>query len=101
MDNKNIPNSGQKSVQAHMKVKSFITDKSPTQKQLDKYDIDVNVFLDTIDNRQRFLNGRNSYAIGDKVYTLVWYLERTEDKPVTTPFGKKDDKPNTTKEAKT
>lgn len=101
MNNQNIPNSGQKTVQAHMKVKSFVTVKSPDAKQLDKYDKEVNTFLATIDNRQRFLNGRNSYAIGDKVYTLIWYLERIADKPVATPFGSKDDKPNTAEEKKT
>ena len=89
---KNIPNSGQKTVQAHMKVKSFVTAKSPSQKQLEKHDAELNAFLITVDNRKRFLNGRNSYAIGDRVYTLIWYLERMNEKPVATPFGKKDDK---------
>jgi|SRR3989337_2774227 len=101
MNNQNIPNSEQKTVQAHMKVKSFVTESSPDQKQLDKYDNGINAFLATIDNRTRFLNGRNSYSIGDKVYTLIWFLEKMEDKPVTTPFGKQDDKSNTTEEKKT
>lgn len=97
----NIPNSGQKTVQAHMKIKSFISDASPNAKQAETYDQEVNAFLATIDNQNRFLNGRNSYSIGDKVYTVVWYLERLADKPVTTPFGaKKDEQPDTTQEEK-
>jgi len=31
------------------------------------------------------------------VYTLIWYLERIPEEPVTTPFGGKDDKDNKTK----
>ena len=96
MDNPNIPNSGQRTVQAHMRVKSFVSVSSPDEKQLEKMDNEINAFLSTVDNKQRFLNGRNSYSIGDKVYTLIWFLERIADKPVTTPFGKQEDvKPDT------
>jgi hypothetical protein len=89
----NIPNVGQKTLRARMKVKSFISPASPDLKQLQTYDQEVNVFLDTIDNQKRFLNGRNSFSIDKKIYTLVWYLERMADEPVTTPFGDKNVKP--------
>jgi len=95
----NIPNSNQKTVQAYMKVKSFVSSPSPDVKAMEKYDAEVNAFMATIDNQKRFLNGRNSYSVGDRVYTIVWFLERIEDKPVTTPFGKKDDTDNPTKKA--
>jgi len=96
MNNQNIPNAGQKTVQAHMKIQSFVSSANPTSKDIEKYDTEVNAFLSTIDNQKRFLNGRNSYSIGDKVYTVVWFLERIADKPVTTPFGAKNEKPNDT-----
>ena len=88
MPNGNIPNAGQRTVRAEMKVKSFVSPSSPDAKALEAYDAEVNKFLLTIDNQKRFLNGRNAYSIGDKVYTLVWYLERVPEEPVTTPFGK-------------
>src|SRR3989304_793579 len=94
MNNQNIPNAGQKTVQAHMKIQSFVSSANPDTKEMEKYDTEVNAFLSTIDNQKRFLNGRNSYSIGDKVYTVVWFLERIADKPVTTPFGKQDEKPD-------
>ena len=91
----NIPNAGQPTVRAYMRVKSFVSPASPNTKQLEAMDKEVNTFLQTIDNQKRFLNGRNSYSIGDKIYTLVWYLERIPQQPVTTPFGAKDAKPVT------
>lgn len=103
----NIPNTGQRTVRAHMRVKSFVSPASPDAKQLEAMDKKMNAFLHTIDNQKRFLNGRNSYSIGDKIYTLVWYLERIQEKPVTTPFGAKDAKqpetvkPDTPQEKKT
>jgi hypothetical protein len=90
----NIPNSDQPTVRAYMKVRSFVSSDNPSSKELEKMDKELNAFLATIDSSERFLNGRNSYAIGNKIYTLVWYLERIEEKPVTTPFGNKDDKSN-------
>lgn len=85
----NIPNTGQRTLRARMKVKSFVSLPSPNVKQLLSYDKEVNKFLDTIDNEKRFLNGRNCYSIDKKVYTLVWYLEKMADEPSTTPFGDK------------
>ena len=96
----NIPNTGQKTVTANIKIKSFASPPNPSNKELEKYEKEVNAFLATIDNQNRFLNGRNSYAIGNKAYTLVWYLERIPEEPVTTPFGVKNDKPNNTQEGK-
>jgi len=93
----NIPNAGQKTVRANMKVKSFIlsvTDALDTKK-LKKFEEAINSFLETIDNQKRFLNGRNSYALGDNIHTMVWYLEKIPNEPVATPFGKKDAKPDT------
>lgn len=98
--NQNIPNSGQKTVTAVMKIQSFVSQATPDQKQMEQYDATVNAFLATIDNNKRFLNGRNSYSVGDKIVTLVWYLERIEDKPVTTPFGNQNDKATPTEETK-
>lgn len=89
MPNGNIPNTGQKTVQANMTVKSFVSPENPSAEQLKKYDKDVNAFLKTIDNKKRFLNGRNAYSVGDRIYILIWYLERLADEPVTTPFGPK------------
>lgn len=88
MNGQNIPNSDQKTVKAKMQVKSFRSEENPTQKDLKKLEGEVNTFLSTIENKTRFLNGRNSYAIGKRAYVLIWYLERLENKPVTTPFGK-------------
>ena len=89
----NIPNTGQKTVRARMKVQSFVSAEKPTAKQLQAYDDKLNNFLNTIDTQKRFLNGRNSYSIGDRIYTLVWYLERMADEPATTPFGDNKVKP--------
>jgi len=83
----NIPNSNQRTVRAFMRVKSFASPENPTPDQLAKYDQDMIDFLATIDNAKRFLNGRNSYAFGDRLYTLIWYLESIPDEPVTQPFG--------------
>jgi hypothetical protein len=102
----NIPNTNQKTVHAYMRVKSFISPDSPTPEQVTQFDQDVINFLATIDNVKRFLNGRNAYSVGNKLYVLVWYLESIADEPVTQPFGgaatpvtpnpeEKKDEPNT------
>lgn len=83
----NIPNSNQRTVQAYMRVKSFISPENPTSEQIAQYDQEMTDFLATIDNVKRYLNGRNSYALGNKLYTLIWYLESIPDEPVTQPFG--------------
>jgi len=83
----NIPNSNQSRIQGYMKTKSFASPENPTSEQLEKFDQEMNEFLATIDNTKRFLNGRNSYSFGNRLYTLVWYLERIPDQPVTQPFG--------------
>jgi len=83
----NIPNTNQRTVRAFMKVKSFVSPENPSPEQVVKFDEEVINFLATIDNAKRFLNGRNSYAVGNKLYVLVWYLESIPDKPVTQPFG--------------
>ena len=88
MNPQNVPNSGQRTVRAYMRVKSFVSPDSPTPQQLEDFDKEVNTFLETIDNTKRFLNGRNAYSIGNKSYTLIWYLEAIPDQPVSTPFGK-------------
>ena len=100
----NIPNTGQKTIRARMKIESFVSPEKPTVKQIQAFDKKVNDFLDTIDNTKRFLNGRNAYSLGNKMYIVVWYLDKIADKPVTTPFGndvkqgkpvvKEDVKPN-------
>ena len=89
----NIPNTGQRTIRARMRVKSFVSAEKPSKKQLQEYDNVLNTFLDTIDTQKRFLNGRNSYSIGDRIYTLVWYLEKMADEPATTPFGDSKVKP--------
>ena len=83
----NVPQSNQKTVRAYMKVKSFVSVENPNKKQMEEYDNELIAFLETIDNAKRFLNGRNSYSLGNKIYTLVWYLESIPDQPVTQPFG--------------
>ncbi len=83
----NIPNTNQKTVRAYMQVKSFASPENPTPDQLIKYDQEMIDFLATIDNVKRFLNGRNSYGFGNRLYTLIWYLESIPDAPVTQPFG--------------
>jgi len=85
----NIPNTNQRTVRARMKVESFVSPEKPTLKQIQEFDKKVNDFLNTIDNTKRFLNGRNSYSIGNKIYIIVWYLEKVASQPVTTPFGAK------------
>ena len=85
----------QSTVRADMMIKSFISPENPTPKQLVEYDKEVNKFLQTIDNKKRLLNGRNTYSISSKVYTVVWYLNRVPDKPVTQPFGDKKIQPAT------
>ena len=89
MPAQNIPNTGQGTIRARMKVESFVSVKNPDSKEIEQFDKEVNEFLDTIDNTKRFLNGRNSYSIDGKIYVLVWYLEKMVDEPVTTPFGDK------------
>jgi len=79
----------QQTVQANMKVKSFVSPTNPTDKQLIDFEKEVNTFLQSVDNQDRFLSGRNSYALGNRIYILIWYLDRIEDKPITTPFGGK------------
>jgi len=103
MQQSNVPN--QRTVRGHLTIKSFISPENPSLKDLETYDKETNNFLKTIDNKRRFLNGRNSYAVGKKVYTLIWFLEKIQDEPVTKPFGDKvkpvkpiiDDKDSNTK----
>ena len=89
MQQPNVPNPNQRMVRGFMKVKSFISSENPSQKDLEEYDKGISNFFKTIDNQKRFLNGRNSYAVGKKAYTLVWFLEKIPDEPVTKPFGNK------------
>ncbi len=90
-----IPNQGppQDTVKANMMIRSFVSPKDPTRKQLVEYDKEVNRFLKTIDNKRRFLNGRNAYSIGNKIYTVVWFLNKLADESVTQPFGDKKVQP--------
>jgi F0F1-type ATP synthase beta subunit len=83
----NIPNTQQKTVEAYMRVRSFISPENPTPEQITKFDQEIVEFLETIDNVKRFLNGRNSYSVGSRLYVLVWFLEKIPDQPVTQPFG--------------
>jgi len=87
MQQQNVPNAGQKMVHAFMRVKSFVSPENPTPEQVTKFDQDIIDFLATIDNAKRYLNGRNSYSVGNKLYVLVWYLESIPEEPVTQPFG--------------
>ncbi len=82
-----IPNTNQKTVHAFMRVKSFVSPENPTPEQVTEYDKEINTFMETVDNTKRFLNGRNAYSLGNRIYVLVWYLESIPDQPVTTPFG--------------
>jgi len=103
----NIPNTGQKTVRAYMRVKSFVSPDNPTPEQINQFDQDITKFLETVDNTKRFLNGRNSYAMGNKLYVLIWYLESIPDQPVVNPFGgatqvttdKKDEQNSNTQQA--
>jgi F0F1-type ATP synthase beta subunit len=83
----NIPNTNQKTVRAYMKVKSFISPDNLSAEKIEKFDQEVIDFLSTIDNVKRFLNGRNSYSVGNKLYVLIWYLESIEEQPISQPFG--------------
>jgi hypothetical protein len=87
MQTPNVPNTNQQTVHAFMKTKSFISVKNPNESDVSNFDLEVNNFLETIDNKKRFLNGRNAYSVGERLYVLVWYLESIPDQPVTTPFG--------------
>ena len=71
MPAQNIPNTDQRTMRARMKVRSFTSLEKPNLQQLQAFDKEVNNFLNTIDNTKRFLNGRNSYSIGDKIYVLI------------------------------
>jgi hypothetical protein len=83
----NIPNTNQRTVRAYMRVKSFASVENPTPDQVAQFDNEVTSFLETIDNAKRFLNGRNAYSLGNRLYVLIWYLESIPDQPVTQPFG--------------
>lgn len=83
----NIPNTGKRKIRAFMRIKSFLSPASPTEKTLAEYEKTMNAFLETIDNETRILNGRNVFQVDKSIYTLVWYLEVIPDEPVTTPFG--------------
>ena len=91
---------------AFMRVKSFVSDEKPFGKKLEVFENEVNAFLETIDNVKRFLNGRNSYCIDNRIHVLVWFLEKIPEKQVTTPFGATtkevtiNEQPNTTEEPK-
>lgn len=87
MQNQNIPNTNQKTVRAYMRVKSFVSPENPTPEDVVKFDQEVVDFLATVDNAKRFLNGRNSYSLGNRLYILIWFLESIPDEPVTQPFG--------------
>ncbi len=83
----NLPNAGQATVTAFMKVKSFVSVENPNVEAVAAFDKEVNDFLGTIDNVKRFLNGRNAYGLGNRLYALVWYLEKIAEEQVVTPFG--------------
>jgi len=85
----NIPNTNKRTVHAFMEVKSFVSPENPNAKQLKAFDKEVNAFLQTIDNKKRYLNGRNAYSIGNKTYAMIWYLNKIQDQPITQPFGNK------------
>ena len=94
-----MDNSNKRTVSAYMRVKSFSSAENPTPAQLETFDKEVTTFLETIDNVKRFLNGRNSYVLGNRTYILIWYLEAIPQESVVTPFGKVEEKknePNTT-----
>ena len=97
----NIPNAGTTKLRAFMRTVSFVSPENPTPEQLKAHDEEINKFLETIDNVKRVLNGRNCYAFNNRIYTLVWFLEKLPDQPVNTPFGggaqeqpKQESKPN-------
>jgi hypothetical protein len=77
-----------------MRVKSFVSAEDPTPEQLAAFDAEVSLFLETVDNVKRFLNGRNSYVIGKRAYVLIWYLEAIAQEVVVTPFGQKEETKN-------
>ena len=75
-------------MKAQLNLFTLISKSSPTPKDVEEFDEKVNDFLKTIDNKRRFLNGRNAYAVGDKTCVQVWYLESLEPEPIVKPLGK-------------
>lgn len=83
---KHEPIKGERTIKAMLNLVTFVGKGDAKQDQ------EVNDFLKTIDNQNRFLNGRNAYSMGDKAVVQVWYLENIKDTPVVESFGKKNDK---------
>lgn len=80
---KHEPIKGERTVKAVLKIVTFVG------KGDAKHDNEVNVFLETLDNQKRFLNGRNAYAMGDKSVVQVWYLEQLAEESKVETFGSK------------
>jgi len=92
----NAPADPNAKLSAFMRVKSFVSVEDPTGKKLEDFEGEVNSFLESIDNVKRFMNGRNSYVINNRIHILVWFLEKIPEKQVTTPFGATtNEQPNT------
>ena len=83
------PQQAQKTVKAKIHLVTFVSKPSPSKKDAAEFDKEVSDFLATIDNKKRFLNGRNAYAIGNRTCVQVWYLQSIE--PEVKPLGKKND----------
>jgi hypothetical protein len=67
---------------------SFITPENPTQEDIKKFDEEINKFLETMDGTTRVLNGRNSYAVGNRNYSQIWYFENKKKEPVIQTLGR-------------
>ena len=81
----------QQTIKTKIKLATFVSDTNDTE----NFDKRLNEFLDTLDNKKRFLNGRNAFAVGEnKICVNIWYLQALEPKAVVKPLGKK----NATKE---
>ena len=77
----------QQTIKTKAKLITFVGDTA----DIANFDKDVNKFLDTVDNKKIFINGRNAFAVGEnKVCVEIWYLEAIEPEMVVKPLGKKD-----------
>lgn len=77
----------QQTIKTKMKLATFVSDANDTE----NFDKRLNNFLDTLDNKDRFLNGRNAFAVGEnKICVNIWYLQAIEPETVVKPLGKKN-----------
>lgn len=81
-DEKHAPIGRDKQVRAKLKLKTFILDGSEDSQS------EINAFLDTIDNLDRFFNAKEVTKHDKGVMVTFWYLERLpEEEAKTESFG--------------